>query len=95
MASVQEYEKYSKRLKPFVNFKAIELKESKRPDLKQKHDEDLKEFEKKVGFGGYTLVVLSEEGKSLTSEGMAKQIEKFEKIIICFFQGICDKFYKE
>ncbi len=76
--AIEEYQKYSKRLKPFVNFKAIELKESKRPDLKQKREEDFKEFEKKIGFSGQTLIVLSEEGKSLTSEGMAKQIEKWQ-----------------
>ncbi|MGL1904147.1 MAG: 23S rRNA (pseudouridine(1915)-N(3))-methyltransferase RlmH [Fibrobacterales bacterium] len=76
--AIEEFAKYEKRMKPFVSFKAIELKESKRPDLKQKQEEDLREFEKKVGVGGYTLIVLSEEGKNLTSEGMAKQIEKWQ-----------------
>lgn len=73
-----EFDVFVKRLKRYCKFSVVELKECRKGDVKERYREDAESFFKKVSLERSYFIVLSEEGKLLSSQKMANEIEKIQ-----------------
>ena len=71
-----EVSKYSKRLRSYISFDVVELKESKRDDKTRGLVEEAAEFEKRFPKSDYAWIILAEEGKLLNTVQLAKWTEQ-------------------
>lgn len=80
-----EVAKFSKRLRSYISFDVVELKESKRDDKVRGLAEEASEFEKRFPKTAYTWVILAEEGKLMNTIQFAKWTEEKTSSSPCVF----------
>lgn len=85
--AADEVSKFEKRLRPFVSFDIVEIKESKRIDKARGLDEEAAEFIKRFPKNAFTWVALAEEGKLMNTLQLAKWTEQKASVPCVFLIG--------